>query len=99
MTEYIDMKCAICGYEWKISEKRHDVYPYKICENCALIGPNEPANFKVPEGKLVPSFLKDRESIIVSEEEMHRLYDEYYNQLSNVSKYLKEKYGTKSNSI
>jgi hypothetical protein len=30
---------------------------------------------------------------------MHRLYDEYYNQLANVSKYLKEKYGTKSNAI
>jgi hypothetical protein len=85
MTEYIDMKCAISGYEWKINEKRHDLYPYKICENCALIGANEPANFKVPEGKLVPSFLKDRESIIVSEEEIHRQYDEYYIQLPNVS--------------
>ena len=46
-------------------EKRYDFYPYKICENCALMGPNEAANFKVPKGKLVPSFLKDRESIIV----------------------------------
>ncbi len=46
--------------------------------------------------KIISSFLKDRESIIVSEEEMHRLYDDYYNQLSNVSKYLKEKYGTNS---
>jgi hypothetical protein len=99
MTEYVDMKCAICGYEWKISEKRYALYPYKICENCALIGPNEPAQFKVSKRKPVPSFLKDRESIIVSEEEMHRLYDDYYNQLSNVSKYLKEKYGTKSNAI
>jgi hypothetical protein len=99
MTEYVDMKCAICGYEWKISEKRYALYPYKICENCALIGPNELAQFKVSKRKPVPSFLKDRESIIVSEEEMHRLYDDYYNQLSNVSKYLKEKYGTKSNAI
>ena len=99
MTEYVDMKCSICGYEWKISEKRYGLYPYKICENCALIGPNEPAHFKVSKRKPVPSFLKDRESIIVSDEEMHRLYDEYYNQLANVSKYLKEKYGTKSNAI
>jgi hypothetical protein len=58
--------------------------------------PNEPVNFKVPKGKIISSFLKDRESIIVSEEEMYRLYDDYYNQLSNVSKYLKEKYGTSS---
>jgi hypothetical protein len=59
-----------------------------------LIGPNEPPYFKVSKLKPVPSFLKNRESIIVSEEEMHRLYDEYYKQLANVSKYLKEKYGT-----
>jgi hypothetical protein len=58
--------------------------------------PNEPVNFKVPKGNTISPFLKDRESIIVSEEEMHRLYDDYYNQLSNVSKYLKEKYGTNS---
>jgi hypothetical protein len=58
--------------------------------------PNEPVNFKVPKGNTISSFLKDRESIIVSEEEMHKLYDDYYNQLSNVSKYLKEKYGTNS---
>jgi hypothetical protein len=94
MIEYVDMKCAICGYEWKISEKRYGLYPYKICENCALIGPNEPPHFKVSKLKPIPSFLKNRESIIVSEEEMHRLYDEYYKQLANVSKYLKEKYGT-----
>lgn len=86
------MKCAICGYEWKFSEGRYKLYPYKICENCALIGPNEPAQFKVSK-KPVPSFLKDREAIIVSESEMQRLYDEYYNQLANVSKYLKERYG------
>ena len=67
--------------------------PYKICENCALIGPNEPGQFKVSKLKIAPSFLKDREAIIVSESEMQRLYDEYYNQLANVSKYLKEKYG------
>ena len=79
------MKCAICGYEWKITKKRYDNYPFKICENCALIGPNEPANFNVPKGKVVPSLLKDRESIIVSNEEMHRLYEEYYRQLANVS--------------
>ncbi len=84
------MKCAICGYVWKISEKCHDLYPYKICENCALIGPNEPVNFTVPKGNIIPSFLKDKESIIVSKEEMHRLYDDYYNLLSNVSKYLKK---------
>lgn len=92
MTKYIAMKCAICGYEWKFSEGRYKLYPYKICENCALIGPNEPAQFKVSK-KPVPSFLKDREAIIVSESEMQRLYDEYYNQLANVSKYLKERYG------
>jgi hypothetical protein len=99
MTKYVDMKCDISGYEWKISEKRCGLYPYKICENCALIGSNEPAHFKVSKRKPVPSFLKDRALIIVSDEEMHRLYDEYYNQLANVSKYLKEKYGTKSNAI
>jgi hypothetical protein len=93
MTTYIVMKCAICGYEWKFSERRHKLYPYKICENCALIGPNEPAQFKVSKLNPVPSFLKDREAIIVSEPEMQRIYDEYYNQLANVSKYLKEKYG------
>lgn len=92
MTKYIAMKCAICGYEWKFSERGYKLYPYKICENCALIGPNEPAQFKVSK-KPVPSFLKDREAIIVSESEMQRLYDEYYNQLANVSKYLKERYG------
>ena len=86
------MKCAICGYEWKFSEGRYKLYPYKICENCALIGPNEPAQFKVSK-KPVPSFLKDREAIIVSESEMQRLYDEDYNQVANVSKYLKERYG------
>ena len=65
----------------------------KYVENCALIGPNEPALFKVSKRKPAPSFLKDRESIIVSEKEMHSLYEEYYNQLANVSKYLKQKYG------
>jgi hypothetical protein len=94
MTEHVDIKCGICGYEWKLTEKRYGLYAYKICENCALIGPNEPPQFRVSKLKPVPSFLKNRESIIVSEEEMHRLYDEYYNQLANVSKYLKEKYGT-----
>jgi hypothetical protein len=93
MTGYIDMKCAICGYEWRITEKRYAVYPYKICENCALIGPNEPAHFEVSKRKSAPSFLYDRESIIVSDKEMHSLYEEYYNQLANVSKYLREKYG------
>jgi hypothetical protein len=93
MTEYIDMKCVICGYEWKITEKRYAVYPFKICENCALIGPNEPAHFEVSKRKSAPSFLKDRESIIVSVKEMHSLYEGYYNQLANVSKYLREKYG------
>ena len=94
MTEHVDIKCGICGYEWKLTEKRSGLYPYKICENCALIGPNEPPHFKVSKLRSAPSFLKNRESIIVSEEEMHRLYDEYYNQLANVSKYLKEKYAT-----
>ena len=93
MTEYIDMKCAISGYEWKITEKRYAVYPFKICENCALIGPNEPAHFEVLKRKSAPSFLKDRESIIVSVKEMQSLYEDYYNQLANVSKYLREKYG------
>ena len=93
MTEYVDMKCAICGYQWKITEKRYSLYPFKICENCALIGPNEPALFEVLKRQSAPSFLKDRESIIVSEKEMHILYEQYYNQLANVSKYLREKYG------
>jgi hypothetical protein len=57
------------------------------------MGPNEPAQFKVSKLKAVPSFLKDRDAIIVSESKMQKLYDEYYNQLANVSKYLKEKYG------
>jgi hypothetical protein len=92
MTEYVDMKCAICGYEWKIIAKRYDLYPYKICENCALIGPKEPAHFEVSNRKSAPSFLKDRDSIIVSEKEMHSLYEEYCNQLANVSRYLREKY-------
>lgn len=56
MTEYVDMKCAICGYEWKISEKRYGLYPYKICENCALIGPNEPHTSKYQNESLYQPF-------------------------------------------
>jgi len=76
----IQMKCAICGNEWEFSEGQYKLRPFKICYNCILIGPHEPAHYTIPKGKLVSSFLRDRESIIVSEDEMRKLYQEYYQQ-------------------
>ena len=48
-------------------------------------------SLKAPETKR--QYPKRLESIIVSVKEMHSLYEEYHNQLANVSKYLREKYG------
>jgi len=90
MTDLINMKCAICGYEWEFSEKQYELQPFRICANCASIGSDEPARYTVPKG-LARFFLRDRESIIVSEDEMRKLYQEYYEQAGEHFKKLSEK--------
>jgi endogenous inhibitor of DNA gyrase (YacG/DUF329 family) len=92
MTKYIQMKCAICGDEWELTEKQFEYEPFKICLNCRFINMNEPAHFKVPKERLVPYFLRERKGIIVSEEEMRRLYNEYYQQIDILHRELKNHY-------
>ena len=53
---------------------------------------NEPAHFKVPKERLVPYFLRERKGIIVSEDEMRRLYNEYYQQIDILHRELKNHY-------
>ena len=92
MTERIQMKCAICGDEWELSEKQYELEPFKICSNCRSIGLNEPGIYKIPKGRLVDAFHKNRDKITVSEEEMRRLYKEYYQQLDKVNGELRRRY-------
>jgi hypothetical protein len=85
--------CAICEDRWQprlFGELDGD--PYKICPNCRYIGPNAPAKYDIPLGTPRPFYAHNREYIVVSEDEMRRLYQEFYDQ-ADMQKRIREKSG------
>lgn len=66
-----------------------DSEPFKICLNCRFIGPDAPGKYDIPKGTPIPFYAHDREYIVVSEDEMHRLYQEYFDQVADMEKRMK----------
>jgi len=78
-------ECPICGREVYENPNK----PYKICIVCRTVGPDR--LYYIPEkGKLVTIFHKERIPKIPVEE-MRKLYEEYYQQVVEHGKQMKEK--------
>ena len=89
------MKCKICGDNWEYTDEQYDLDPFKICLNCRLIGPEKPGVYVIPKGSDLPSSVHDRIFIIVPQEEIPRIYQEFFNEVDEYAKKIREKYGRK----
>lgn len=77
---------AICEDRWQPSLFGDESLPFKICHNCRFIGPDKPGVYNIPEGTYRPFYAHNREYIVVTEEEMGRLYQEFFDQVAEINK-------------
>lgn len=89
------MKCKICGDNWEYTDEQYDLDPFKICLNCRLIGPEKPGVYVIPKGSDLPSSVHARNFIIVAQEEIPRIFQEFFNEVDEYAKKIREKYGRK----
>jgi hypothetical protein len=89
------MKCAICGDDWEYTDKQYELDPFKICLNCRLIGPDKPGVYAMPKESDLPPSVHDRNFIIVPEEQIPRIYQEFFNDVDDYARKIREKYGRK----
>ena len=89
------MKCKICGDNWEYTDEQYNLDPFKICLNCRLIGPEKPGVYVIPKESDLPSSVHDRNFIIVPQEEIPRIYQEFFNDTDEYARKIREKYGKK----
>ena len=91
----VHMKCAICGDGWEYTNERFELDPFKICVNCRLLGPEKPGVYTVPEESDLPSSVHDRLFVIVPDDEIPKIFEQFFDEVDEYAKKIKEKYTRK----
>ena len=90
----IYIKCKICGDELEYSDEVNRLgCAFKICPNCINLGPEKSGQYVIPKGSDLPLSVHDRYSTIVPDKEIPRIFQEFFDQVIECSKGMREKYG------
>ena len=91
----VHTKCAICGDGWEYTNEQFELDPFKICINCRLLGPEKPGVYIVPEGSDLPPSVHDRLFAIVPDDAIPKIFEQFFNEVDEYAKKIKEKYTRK----
>ena len=88
------MRCKICGTDLEYSDALYELgCAFKICSNCISIGPDGPGEYMIPKGSDLPPSVHDRYFPIVPDKAIPKIFQEFFDQVIECSKKMREKYG------